>query len=157
MTADWRQTNWFDSCGGAGTCAPRYGSSTWGSHCRYHVRLRLRSVSQKAERLRKNSLLLPAILLQGGQLDASADQFEEIHMEPPAYMDDFFHASHDTATQLPNGLQLNMASNKTEAVDDSRGKGRQQVWEDLWREFRQWWMVSGRQQSKLRRAFRSGW
>ena len=51
------------------------------------------------KRLRKNSLLL-AILLQGGRLDASADQFEEIHMEPPANMDGFFMpVSSDTAAE----------------------------------------------------------
>ena len=30
------------------------------------------------------------ILLQGGQTDACVDHSEEIHMEPPANMDDFF-------------------------------------------------------------------
>ena len=92
-----------------------------------------------AERLREK-VLLPAILLQGGQLDASADQSEKIHIEPPAYMDDFFvRVMRDTAGDLlprialatqvatetarEHGLQLNMASHKTEAVVDFRGKG----------------------------------
>ena len=44
------------------------------------------------DRLRKKGLL-PAILLHGGQLDAFADESEETHIEPPAYMDDFFRAS----------------------------------------------------------------
>ena len=38
-------------------------------------------------------------------------------------------------TAREHGLQLNMASNKTEAVVDFRGKGRQQVLEDLALEF----------------------
>ena len=38
-------------------------------------------------------------------------------------------------TAREHGLQLNMASNKTEAVVDFRGKGRQQVLEDLTLEF----------------------
>ena len=41
------------------------------------------------DRLGKKGLL-PAISLRGGQLDASADESEEIHMEPPAHMDDIF-------------------------------------------------------------------
>ena len=49
------------------------------------------------ERLRKKGLL-PAILLHRGQLDASADECEEIHMEPPAYMDDF--SCQSSATRL---------------------------------------------------------
>ena len=49
------------------------------------------------DRLGKKGLL-PAIFLHGGQLDASADESEEIHMEPPAYMDDFFCQS--SATRL---------------------------------------------------------
>ena len=97
--------------------------------------------------LRKKDLL-PAILLQGGQMDATADQFKEIHIEKNAYMDDFFPPviSNTAAELLPqvafatqvtmettreHGLQLNIASNKTEAVVDFRGKGRQQVLEDL--------------------------
>ena len=38
-------------------------------------------------------------------------------------------------TAREHGLQLNVASNKTEAVVDFRGKGRQQVREDLALEF----------------------
>ena len=38
-------------------------------------------------------------------------------------------------TAREHGLQLNVASNKTEAVVDFRGNGRQQVLEDLSREF----------------------
>ena len=122
-------------------------------------------------RLRKKGLL-PAILLQGGQLDASADQSEEIHIEPSAYMDDFsLPVISDTAAELlprvalatqvtmetarEHGLQLNMASNKMEAVVDFRGKGRQQVLEDLSRESP---VVDGQwTPTMLRRASRSGW
>ena len=103
------------------------------------------------DRLGKKGLL-PAILLHGGQLDASADESEEIHIEPPAHMDDFFlPVVSDTAADLlprvalakqvaietarEHGLQLNMSSNKTEAVVDFRGKGRQQVLEDSALEF----------------------
>ena len=103
------------------------------------------------DRLGKKGLL-PAILLHGGQLDASADESEEIHIEPPAYMDDFFlPVVSDTAAGLlprvalttqvaietarEHGLQLNMTSKKTEAVVDFRGKVRQQVLEDLALEF----------------------
>ena len=88
-------------------------------------------------------------------MDASADESEEIHIEPPVYMDDFFlPVVSDTAAGLlprvalatqvaietarggrKRGLQLNMASSKTEAVVDFRGKGRQQVLEDLALEF----------------------
>ena len=103
------------------------------------------------ERLRKKGLL-PAILLHGGQLDASADESEEIHTEPPAYTDDFFlPVVSDPATDLlprvalatqvvvdtarEHGLRLNMASNRTGAVVEFRGKGRQQVLEELAVEF----------------------
>ena len=85
-------------------------------------------------------------------MDASADQFKEIHIDKNAYMDDFFlPVISNTASELlpqvalatqvtmettrEHGLQLNIASNKTEAVVDFRGKGRQQVLEDLSREF----------------------
>ena len=73
-------------------------------------------------------------------------------MEPPAYMDDFFlPVISDTAADLlprvalvtqvtmetarEHGLQLNLASNKTEAVVDFRGRGRQQVLEDVSQQF----------------------
>ena len=77
------------------------------------------------------------------QLDASADESEEIHVELPAYVDDFSCQSSATRpdrlprveTAREHGLQLNMASNKTEAVVDFRGKGRQQVLEDSAVEF----------------------
>ena len=101
------------------------------SFARFHRKL--------VDRHRKKGLL-PAILLHGGQLDASADESEEIHIEPPAYMDDFVRpVVSDTAADLlprvalatqvaietarEHGLQLNMASTKTEAVVDFRGKG----------------------------------
>ena len=94
------------------------------------------------DRLSKKGLL-PAILLHGGQLDAAADESEE-----PCLRGRFFlpFVSDTAASLLPrvalakqvaietareHGLQLNMTSNKTEAVVDFRGKGRQQVLEDL--------------------------
>ena len=79
-------------------------------------------------------------------MDACANQSEEIHMEPRSCTDDFFlPVVNDTAAELlpwavametarEHGLQLNMASNKTEAVVDFRDK-RQQVLEHFSREF----------------------
>ena len=123
------------------------------------------------DRLRKKGLL-PAILLHGGQLDASADESDEIHVEPPAYMDDFscrssatrlricFHGllwPRRSPTRLPGstGLQLNVASNKTVAVVVFQGMGRQQVLEELAVDLS--WTVSGPQPSRSRMASRSGW
>ena len=40
------------------------------------------------------------MLLHGGQLDASADESEEIHIEPPAYMNDFSCRSSATRQQI---------------------------------------------------------
>ena len=95
---------------------------------------------------------LRSCLLHGGQLDASLGESEEIHTKPPAYMDYFFlPVVSETATDLlprvalatqvviktarENGLRLNMASNKTEAVVDFRGKGRRRMLEELAVEF----------------------
>ena len=143
MLADWRQTNWFTVQGAEKRAlnftGVRPGDRTADvmfafAFARFHRKL--------VERLRKKGLLC-AIL----QLDASADESEEIHMEP-AYMDDFFlPVVSDTAADLlprvalaaqvvietagEHGLQLNMAANKTEVVVDFRGKGRQQVLEEL--------------------------
>ena len=152
MLADWHQTNWFTVQGAEKRAihltGVRPGDPTADVmfafvFARFHRKL--------VDRLVKKGLL-PAILLHGGQLDASADESEEIHIEPPAYMDDFFlPVVSDTAAGLlprvalatqvaietarEHGLQLNMASNKTEAVVDFRGKGRQQVLEGLALEF----------------------
>ena len=166
MLADWLQTIWFTVQGVRSTLwefnlgIPLQKSCSPSPFFRFHRKL--------AGRL-KNKGLLPVILLQRGQFDASADQSEEIHIEHPACMDDFFLVViSDTAADLlprvslatqatmetakEHGLQLNLAATKTEAVFDFRGKGRQQV-SDLSRS----WMVSGRQQSRSRRASRSGW
>ena len=152
MLADWHQTNWFTVQGAEKraihSTGVRPGDPTADvmfafAFARFHRKL--------VDRLGKKGLL-PAILLHGGQLDASADESEEIHIEPPAYMDDFFlpvvsdmaagllsrvapatQVAIETARE--HGLQLNMTSNKTEAVVDFRGKGRQQVLEDLALEF----------------------
>ena len=73
-------------------------------------------------------------------MDASADQSEEIYIEVPTFLDDFFLpvisgtaaellprvalATHVTLeTARGHGLQLNMASYQTEAVVHSSGKG----------------------------------
>ena len=153
MLADWHQTNWFTVQGAEKRALHYTGVRPGDPTSRRYVRFCFRAVSQRklVDRLGKKGLL-PAILLHGGQLDASADESEEIHMEPPAYMDDFSCQSSATrlldllprvalATQVAmetageHGLQLNMASKKTEVVVDFRGKGRQQVLEDLAVEF----------------------
>ena len=150
-SADWHQTNRFTMQGAEKRAlhftGVRPGDPTADvkfafAFARFHRKL--------VELLRKKMLL--AILLHGGQLDDSAHESEEIHIEPPAYMDDFFlPVVSDTAADLlprvalatqvvietarEHGLQLNMASNKTEAVVDFRCKGRQQVLEELAMEF----------------------
>ena len=152
LLADWHQTNWFTVQGAEKRAihatGVRPGDPTADiifafAFARFHRKL--------VERLRKKGLL-PEILHQGGRMDACADHSEEIHIEPPAYMDDFFlPVISDTAAELlprfalatqitvetarRHGLQLNMDSNKTEANVDFRGKGRQRVLEDLSREF----------------------
>ena len=89
MLADWHQTNWFTVQGAEKRAlhltGVRPGDPTADvmfafAFARFHRKL--------VDRLGKKCLL-PAILLHGGQLDASADESEEIHIEPPAYMDDF--------------------------------------------------------------------
>ena len=89
MLADWHQTNWFTVQGAEKRAlhltGDRPGDPTADvmfafAFARFHRKL--------VDRLGKKCLL-PAILLHGGQLDASADESEEIHIEPPAYMDDF--------------------------------------------------------------------
>ena len=158
MLADWHQTNWFTVQGaekraihstGVRPCDPTADVIFAFAFARFHRKL--------VDRLGKKGLL-PATLLHGGQVDASAEESEEIHIQPPAYMDDFFlPVVSDTAAGLlprvalatqvaietarEHGLQLNMASNKTEAVVDFRGKGRQQVLEDLALEFLSWTSV----------------
>ena len=97
MFADWHQTNWFTQ--GAGKRALHFTGVRPGdptadvmfafAFARFHRKL--------VERLGKKGLL-PSILLHGGQLDASANASEEIHMEPPAYMDDF--SCRSSATRL---------------------------------------------------------
>ena len=90
MLADWHQTNWFTVQGAEMRALHftlvRPGDPTADvmfafAFARFHRKL--------VDRLGKKGLL-PAILLHGGQLDASADESEEIHIEPPAYMDDVF-------------------------------------------------------------------
>ena len=147
MLSDWHQTNWFTMQGpekrvlhvrGVRPGDPTADIMFAFAFDRFHRKL--------PKRLRKKGLF-PAILLQGGQLGASADQSEEIHIEPSACMDVFLPVISDTAAELlprlalatqvtmetarEHGLQLNMASNKTEAVVDFRGKGRQQVLQDF--------------------------
>ena len=89
MLADWHQTNWFTLQGaekralhftGVRPGDPTADVMSAFAFARFHRKL--------VDRLGKKGLL-PTILLHGGQLDASADESEEIHMEPPAYMDDF--------------------------------------------------------------------
>ena len=152
MLADWHQTNCFTVQGAEKraihSTGVRPGDPTADvmfafAFARFHRKL--------VDRLGKKGML-PAILLHGSQLNASADESEEIHIEPPAYMDDFFlPVVSDTAAGLlprvapatqvaiatakEHGLQLNMTSNQTEAVVDFRGKGRQQVLEELAVEF----------------------
>ena len=100
MLADWHQTNWF-AVQGAGKRALHFTGVRPGDptadvmfafvFARFH---------RKLVGLWKKGLL-PAILLHRGQLDASADASEEIHIEPPAYMDDFFlPVVSDTAADL---------------------------------------------------------
>ena len=97
MLADWHQTNWFTVQGAEKRVlhftGVRRGDPTADvmfafAFARFHRKL----VDRR---------LLPVILLHGGQLDASADESEEIHMEPPAYMDDFsLPVVSDTAADL---------------------------------------------------------
>ena len=63
------------------------------------------------DRLRKKSLL-PAILLHRGQMDASADETEEIHIEPPAYMDDFSCRSSATRLRICGLLEPRRSSSR---------------------------------------------
>ena len=101
MLADWHQTYWFtmQSAEKRALHATRVrpGDPTAFTvfafaFARFHSKL--------VERPRKKDLL-PAILLQGGQMDACADQSKEIHMEPRACMDDFFlPVINDTAAEL---------------------------------------------------------
>ena len=89
MLAGWHQTNWFTVQGAERQAlhftGVRPGDPTADVMFAFAFpRFRRKLV----DRLRKKGLL-PAILLHGGQLDAFADECEEIHMEPPAYMDDF--------------------------------------------------------------------
>ena len=107
MLADWHQTNWFKM-----QCAEKRAIHATGvrpgdptadimfafAFAMFHREL--------VERLNKKGLL-PAILLQGAQVDACTDHSEEIHIEPPAYMDDFFlPVISDTAAELLPRLAL---------------------------------------------------
>ena len=91
-------------------------------------------------RLRKKGLL-PAVLLHGGQLDASADESEEIHMEPPAYMDDSCQSSARRLLICFHGVlwpRRPPSRLPGSTVVDFRGKERQQVLEDLQWSFLSW-------------------
>ena len=81
MLADWHQTNWFTVQGAAlHFTGVRPGDPTADVMFAFAF---ARFQRKLVEPLRKKGLF-PAILLHGGQLDASADASEEIHMEPPA-------------------------------------------------------------------------
>ena len=107
VLADWHQTNWLTVQGtekrplhltGVRPGDPTADVMFAFAFARFHRKL--------PDRLAKKGLL-PAILLHAGQLDASAEESEEIHMEPPAYMDDFFlPVVSDTAADLHSRVAL---------------------------------------------------
>ena len=135
MLADWQQTNWFTVQGAAlHFTGVRPGDPTADVMFAFAF----------AWFHRKLEMFVPCDLAPRRAVGRFRRCVWKIHIELPAYMDDFFlPVVSDTAADLlprvalarEHGLQLNMASNKAEAVIDSRGKGRQQVLEDLALEF----------------------
>ena len=112
---------------------------------RRYVRFCFRAVSQKARRSTWEERSVACDLAPWGQMDAATLSllltwtifFLPVVSDTAAGLLPRVALATQVAieTAREHGLQLNMASNKTEAVVDFRGKGRQQVLEDLALEF----------------------
>ena len=79
------------SAGGREACAPRYGEFDSGDPAAdIMFACPFASVSQKAGSATQEETFVARDLAPRRAVGRSADQSEEIHIEPPAYMDDFF-------------------------------------------------------------------
>ena len=128
----------------------RHGSSTWRSHCRCCSPSPSLGFTESWLSGSGRSICCPRWCSREGRRTLPPiSQRSSTWSPPPARINSFCQSSATRRSASSrcsrhavnhgdcqeHGLQLNMASNKTEAAVDIRGKGRQEVLEDLSREF----------------------